>query len=111
MNYISLSQTIEPHWFWDSFPLVSQSYQDGDEFQEFGLRWAGKGFTYASAPGWHFPDKPTLDDLGINDFAGVAEVIDLSENAKSGFIAAGDFVLNKYFFDSDYKDQFLLYLH
>ena len=55
MNYISLSQTIEPHWFWDSFPLVSQSYQDGDEFQEFGLRWAGKGFTYASAPGWHFP--------------------------------------------------------
>ena len=42
MNYISLSQTIEPHWFWDSFPLVSQSYQDGDEFQEFGLRWAGK---------------------------------------------------------------------
>ena len=78
MNYISLSQTIEPHWFWDSFPLVSQSYQDGDEFQEFGLRWAGKGFTYASAPGWHFPDKPTLDDLEINDFAGVAEVIDLS---------------------------------
>ena len=91
MNYISLSQTIEPHWFWDSFPLVSQSYQDGDEFQEFGLRWAGKGFTYASAPGWHFPNKPTLDDLEINDFAGVAEVIDLSENAKSGFIAAGDF--------------------
>ena len=91
MKYISLSQTIEPHWFWDSFPLVSQSYEDGDEFQEFGFRWAGRGFTYASAPGWHFPDEPSLDDLDIDNFAGVAEVIDLSESADKGFVAAGDF--------------------
>ena len=91
MKYISLSQTIEPHWFWDSFPLVSQSYADGDEFQEFGLRWAGAGFTYASSPGWHFANKPSLDDLNIDNFAGVAEVIDLSGSADSGFVAAGDF--------------------
>ena len=91
MKFISLSQTIEPHWFWDSFPLVSQSYEDGDEFQEFGFRWAGKGFTYASAPGWHFPYEPSLDDIHIENFAGVAEVIDLSESADRGFVAAGDF--------------------
>ena len=91
MKYVSLSQTIEPHWFWDTFPLVSQSYEDGDEFQEFGIRWAGKGFTYVSAPGWHFANKPTLDDLEMDSFAGVAEVIDLSKSAESGFVSAGDF--------------------
>ena len=89
MKYVSLSQTIEPHWFWDTFPLVSQSYEDGDEFQEFGIRWAGKGFTYASAPGWHFANEPTLDDLEMDTFAGVAEVIDLSESAESGFVVSG----------------------
>ena len=50
MNYINLSQTIESHWFWDTFPFVSQSYEDGDEFQEFGLRWSGKRFPYSSSP-------------------------------------------------------------
>ena len=91
MEYVSLSQTIEAHWFWDTFPLVSQSYEDGDEFQEFGLRWAGKGFTYTSSPGWHFPNKPLLEDFNLDNFAGVAKVIDLTDRAKSGFITAGDF--------------------
>lgn len=91
MNYISLSQTIESHWFWDTFPFVSQSYDDGDEFQEFGLRWSGKGFTYSSSPGWHFPDKPVLDDFNIDHFAGVAQVIDLTQCSKKGFVTAGDF--------------------
>ena len=91
MEYVSLSQTIEAHWFWDTFPLVSQSYEDGDEFQEFGLRWAGKGFTYSSSPGWHFPDKPLLEDFNLDDFAGVANVIDLTESAQAGVITAGDF--------------------
>ena len=72
-------------------PLVSQSYEDGDEFQEFGLRWAGKGFTYTSSPGWHFPNKPLLEDFNLDNFAGVAKVIDLTDRAKSGFITAGDF--------------------
>ena len=91
MEYVSLSQTIEAHWFWDTFPLVSQSYEDGDEFQEFGLRWSGKGFTYTSSPGWHFPNKPLLEDFNLDNFAGVAKVIDLTDRAKSGFITAGDF--------------------
>ena len=94
MNYISLSQTIESHWFWDTFPFVSQSYDDGDEFQEFGLRWSGKGFTYSSSPGWHFPDKPVLDDFNIDHFAGVAQVIDLTQCSKKGFVTAGDFTLS-----------------
>ncbi len=91
MTYVDLSQTIESHWFWDTFPFVSQSYEDGDEFQEFGLRWGGKGFTYSSSPGWHFPDKPVLDDFDIDYFAGVAQVIDLTQYAKKGFVTAGDF--------------------
>ena len=91
MHIHDLSQTIEAHWFWDSFPLVSQSYEDGDEFQEFGLRWAGKGFTYSSAPGWHFAGMPSLDDINPEVFASVAQVVDVSEAAASGVVNAGDF--------------------
>ena len=54
---------------------------------KFGLRWSGKGFTYSSSPGWHFPDKPVLDDFEIVYFAG-AQVIDLA-NAQKGFVTAG----------------------
>ena len=81
MNPIDLAQQIEPHWAWDSFPIVSQAYADGDEFQEFGLRWTGQGFTYCSAPGWHNPSAPTLSDLPMTCFAGVASVIDLSQSS------------------------------
>ena len=88
---IDLAQRIEPHWAWDTFPLVSQSYDDGDEFQEFGLRWSGQGFTYASAPGWKIPDKPSLDDLPISNFVGVASVIDLSSSDPKHPISPGDF--------------------
>ena len=91
MNPIDLAQQIEPHWAWDSFPIVSQAYADGDEFQEFGLRWTGQGFTYCSAPGWHNPSAPTLSDLPMTCFAGVASVIDLSKSAASGVILPGDF--------------------
>lgn len=89
MTLIDLSQRIEPHWAWDSFPLVSQAYDDGDEFQEFGLKWSGRGFTYASSPGWRISEAPTLDDLPIDIFAGVADVIDLSGPAAGGYISAG----------------------
>ena len=88
---IDLAQRIEPHWAWDTFPLVSQSYEDGDEFQEFGLRWSGQGFTYASSPGWKIPDKPSLDDLPISSFVGVASVIDLSRSNLKLQISPGDF--------------------
>lgn len=89
MDLVDLSQMIEPHWAWDSFPLVSQAYAEGDEFQEFGLRWCGRGFTYTSGPGWHLPDRPTLDDLPIDCFAGVATVIDLTKAAEAKVINPG----------------------
>src|SRR6056297_3243294 len=89
MSLIDLAQRIEPHWAWDSFPLVSQAYAEGDEFQEFGLKWSGRGFTYTSAPGWHVPEGPTLDDLTVGTFAGVANVIDLSNAASSGRVSPG----------------------
>ncbi len=96
MKSIDLSQRIEAHWAWDSFPIVSQAYADGDEFQEFGLRWAGKGFTYCSAPGWQNPGAPTLSDLPISYFAGVASVINLSQSASSGIVVPGDFTSGGY---------------
>ena len=89
MDLRDLSQTMEPHWAWDTFPLVSQAYADGDEFQEFGLRWCGRGFSYTSAPGWHIAGQPTLDDLPANHFAGVATVIDLRDAAAQGMINPG----------------------
>lgn len=89
MTLIDLSQRMEPHWAWDSFPFVSQAYAEEDEFQEFGLRWNGQGFTYASAPGWHRPGAPTLDDLPLEIFAGVASVVDLS--SASEHISPGAF--------------------
>lgn len=89
LGLIDLSQVIEPHWAWDSFPLVSQAYAEGDEFLEFGLRWCGRGFTYTSAPGWHIVGQPTLDDLEIDRFAGVATVIDLSHVAGHGPVSPG----------------------
>ena len=91
MALMDLSQRMEPHWAWDSFPLVSQSYAEGDEFQEFGLRWAGRGFTYTSAPGWHMPGRPTLDDLTPETFAGVASVIDLAAAAAAREVSPGAF--------------------
>ena len=78
MTLVDLAQRIEPHWAWDSFPFVSQAYSEGDEFQEFGLRWSGRGFTYTSSPGWHRAGAATLDDLSPEAFAGVASVVDLS---------------------------------
>lgn len=90
MTTIDLAQRMEPHWAWDSFPLVSQAYADGDEFQEFGLRWSGQGFTYASAPGWRHLDAPSLDDLPPSLFAGVASVVDLSAAAARGTVLPGD---------------------
>lgn len=89
MTLTDLSQMMDPHWAWDSFPLVSQAFDEGDEFQEFGLRWSGQGFTYASAPGWRRRGAPTLDDLPPETFAGVASVIELP--VQGGHISPGAF--------------------
>ncbi|MEM1361245.1 MAG: cyclase family protein [Pseudomonadota bacterium] len=107
MELVDLSQKMEPHWAWDSFPLVSQAYDDGDEFQEFGLRWCGRGFTYSSAPGWHIAGQPSLDDLPASRFAGVATVIDLTECAASGSVNPGD--LTSAIGSRDLRDLVVLY--
>ena len=78
MAIIDCSQLIEPHWLWDSYPYVSQTYLRGDEFQEFGLKWYGSGFTFVSTPGWRIKGGKTLDDYPMTAFAGVASLIDLS---------------------------------
>lgn len=78
MAIIDCAQVIEPHWRWRTTTFVSQCYAEGDEFQEFGLSWDGTGFSFSSAPGWHRDGAPTLDDLPVSTFAGVASVVDLS---------------------------------
>ena len=67
---------MEPHWLWQSYPFVSQSYHRGDEFQEFGYRWQGSGFSFVSAPGWRIPGGRKLDDFPLESFAGAAQVLD-----------------------------------
>lgn len=79
MAIIDCAQTIEPHWKWDCTPFVSQSYTRGDEFQEFGLKWYGFGFSTVTAPGWKIKDGQTLDQVPMDWFIGVATVLDLSD--------------------------------
>ncbi|MGI9449943.1 MAG: cyclase family protein [Geminicoccaceae bacterium] len=75
---IDCATTIEPHWKWPSYNFVSQSYDNGDEFQEFGLKWIGNGFSFVTSPGWRTPGGKRLDDYPLDRFAAVAAVIDLT---------------------------------
>lgn len=93
MALIDCAQLMEPHWAWDSYPLVSQAYAEGDEFQEFGLKWAGRGFTYSSAPAWMWSGAATLDDMTPDTYASVATIVDLSALAdRNGCVTPGDFI-------------------
>ena len=78
MNIIDCSQCMEPHWLWTSTPFVSQSYHRGDEFQEFGYKWHGSGFSFTSAPGWRMHGGRCLDDYPLQAFAGVARILDVT---------------------------------
>ena len=78
MAIIDCAAMIEPHWKWDSFPFVSQTYHQGDEFQEFGLKWYGTGFSYITSPAWRIPGARRLDDYPLRAFVGVATVLDFS---------------------------------
>ena len=78
MTIIDCAAMIEPHWRWESCPFVSQTYHEGDEFQEFGLKWYGTGFSQVSAPGWRNRGAAKLDDYSLEDFVGVATVADFS---------------------------------
>lgn len=77
MSIIDCAQLMEPHWLWESYPFVSQSYHRGDEFQEFGYRWQGSGFSFVSSAGWRQEGGRSIEDYPLRMFAGVAEVLDL----------------------------------
>jgi len=79
MTIIDCATTIEPHWKWPSYNFVSQSYDNGDEFQEFGLKWIGNGFSFVTSPGWRKEGGKRLDDYPLDRFAAVAAVIDLTD--------------------------------
>ena len=84
MTIIDCAAMIEPHWRWESCPFVSQTYHEGDEFQEFGLKWYGTGFSQVSAPGWRNRGAAKLDDYSLEDFVGVATVADFSGEREIG---------------------------
>lgn len=84
MPIVDCSQRMEPHWLWQSYPFVSQSYHRGDEFQEFGYRWHGSGFSFVSAPGWRSPVGRRLEDYPIEAFAGVARILDAAHAQEIG---------------------------
>lgn len=79
MAIIDCSALIEPHFHWQSHPFVSQDPARGDEFQEFGLKWCGPGFSFVSAPGWRMRGAQRLDDYPLDCYAAVAKVVDVSD--------------------------------
>lgn len=79
MAIIDCSALIEPHFHWQSHPFVSQDPARGDEFQEFGLKWRGPGFSFVSAPGWRLRGARRLDDFPLDCFAAVAKIVDVSD--------------------------------
>jgi kynurenine formamidase len=76
MPIIDCAQTIEPHFHWQSHSFVSQDPGRGDEFQEYGLKWRGSGFSFVSAPGWRIAGALRLDAYPLEAIAGVATVLD-----------------------------------
>jgi kynurenine formamidase len=76
MPIIDCAQTIEPHFHWRSHSFVSQDPGRGDEFQEYGLKWRGEGFSFISAPGWRIAGASRLDDHPLETVAGLASVVD-----------------------------------
>ena len=63
MSVIDCAAMLEPHWHWDTCTFVSQSRSEGDEFQEYGLKWRGSGFSQVSAPGWQTRGARRLEGL------------------------------------------------
>ena len=72
---IDCSTRIEANWNWDTTTFISQSYKNKDEFQEFGLKWYGKGFTYITTPKWLNKNFKNLDNFDLNIFCGPAVII------------------------------------
>ncbi len=85
MSVIDCAAMLEPHWHWDTCTFVSQSRSEGDEFQEYGLKWRGSGFSQVSAPGWRTRGARRLEDYGLDAFAGVATVMDVGPEFETDF--------------------------
>ena len=79
MEVVDCAAMLEAHWNWSTSTFISQCRDEGDEFQEFGLKWRGSGFSQVSAPGWKIRDARRLDDYALDTFAGVATVVDLAQ--------------------------------
>ena len=79
---IDCSSTIKGNWKWNSTTFVSQSYLNDDQFQEFGLKWQGHGFTYITTPKWINKNNNNLDDFDIKFFCGSAIIVDIPDNKK-----------------------------
>ena len=79
---IDCSSTIKGNWKWNSTTFVSQSYSNDDQFQEFGLKWQGHGFTYITTPKWIDKNNNNLDDFDLKYFCGSAIIVDIPDNKK-----------------------------
>ena len=84
MPILDLAQTMEPHWLWESYPFVSQSYYRDDEFLEFGYHWRGTGFSFVSSPGWKTLGGGLIGSYRLSDFAGIANVVDAPPSSPAG---------------------------
>ena len=79
---IDCSQRIEPNWNWNSTSFISQAYNNNDQFQEFGLKWYGTGFSYVTAPKWIDDKLLNFDDLNLSLFCGKSIIIEIPQNQK-----------------------------
>ena len=75
---IDCSQRIEANWNWDTTTFISQAYKNNDQFQEFGLKWFGNGFTYITTPKWIDTNLKNLDDYDLSLFCGSAIILNFS---------------------------------
>ena len=85
MTIIDCAAMLEPHWHWDTSTFVSQNRSEGDEFQEFGLKWRGSGFSQVSAPGWKIQGGMLLEDFSLDALVGVARIVDFCPGDEIGF--------------------------
>ena len=79
---IDCSQRIEANWNWNTTTFISQAYKNNDQFQEFGLKWCGSGFTYITTPKWINSKYKSLDSYDISLFCGPAVIIDFPNKSK-----------------------------
>ena len=79
---IDCSQRIEANWNWNTTTFISQAYKNNDQFQEFGLKWYGSGFTYITTPKWINSKYKSLDNYDLSLFCGPSIIIDLPNETK-----------------------------